>query len=137
GPELGLTQPGMLIACGDSQTSAHGALGALAFGIGTSEVEHVLATQCLVLSRPKTMEVRFDGALSPGVTPKDMILGLIGRIGTAGATGYVVEYTGEAIRRLSTERRMTVANVSSDAGAAGAAHAPDGERLASLRVRPP
>src|SRR5437870_8393803 len=90
GPELGLTQPGMLIVCGGSHTSTHGAFGALAFGIGTSEVELVLATQCLPLSRPKTMEVRFDGAPSPGVTPKDMILGLIGKIGTAGATGYVI-----------------------------------------------
>src|SRR6266566_4816713 len=94
GPELGLTQPGMVIVCGDSHTSTHGAFGALAFGVGTSEVEHVLATQCLVLARPKTMEVFFEGALGPGVTAKDMILALIGRIGTAGAAGHVIEYTG-------------------------------------------
>src|SRR5438105_656596 len=136
GPELGLTQPGMLIACGDSHTSTHGAFGALAFGIGTSEVEHVLATQCLVLSRPKTMEVRFDGAPSPGVTPKDMILGLIGKIGTAGATGYVIEYTGEAIRRLSMEGRMTVCNMSIEAGARAGMVAPDETTFAYLEGRP-
>ena len=136
GPELGLTQPGMLIACGDSHTSTHGAFGALAFGIGTSEVEHVLATQCLVLSRPKTMEVRFDGAPSPGVTPKDMILGLIGKIGTAGATGYVIEYTGEAIQRLSMEGRMTVCNMSIEAGARAGMVAPDETTFAYLEGRP-
>src|SRR5439155_511606 len=136
GPELGLTQPGMLIACGDSHTSTHGAFGALAFGIGTSEVEHVLATQCLVLSRPKTMEVRFDGAPSPGVTPKDMILGLIGKIGTAGATGYVIEYTGEAIRRLSMEGRMTVCNMSIEAGARAGMVGPDETTFAYLEGRP-
>src|SRR5919106_204970 len=103
GPELGLTQPGMVIVCGDSHTSTHGAFGALAFGIGTSELEHVLATQCIVQSCPKTMEVRFDGVPAPGVGAKDMILALIGKIGTAGATGYVIEYAGEAIRRLSME----------------------------------
>ena len=136
GPELGLTQPGMLIACGDSHTSTHGAFGALAFGIGTSEVEHVLATQCLVLSRPKTMEVRFDGAPSPGVTPKDMILGLIGKIGTAGATGYVIEYTGQAIQRLSMEGRMTVCNMSIEAGARAGMVAPDETTFAYLEGRP-
>src|SRR5207244_1993555 len=117
GPELGLTQPGMVIVCGDSHTSTHGAFGALAFDIGTSEVEHVLATQCLVVMRPKTMEVRFEGAAASGVTAKDLILALIGRIGTAGATGHVIEYTGEAIRRLSMEGRMTVCNMSIEAGA--------------------
>ena len=136
GPELGLTQPGMLIACGDSHTSTHGAFGALAFGIGTSEVEHVLATQCLVLSRPKTMEVRFEGAPSLGVTPKDMILGLIGKIGTAGATGYVIEYTGEAIQRLSMEGRMTVCNMSIEAGARAGMVAPDETTFAYLEGRP-
>src|SRR5438445_6344383 len=136
GPELGLTQPGMLIACGDSHTSTHGAFGALAFGIGTSEVEHVLATQCLVLSRPKTMEVRFDGAPSPGVTPKGRILGLIGKSGTAGATGYVIEYTGEAIRRLSMEGRMTVCNMSIEAGARAGMVAPDETTFAYLEGRP-
>src|ERR1043166_8705431 len=106
GPELGLTQPGMTIVCGDSHTSTHGAFGALAFGIGTSEVEHVLATQCLVVMRPQTMEVRFEGAPAPGVTAKDLILALIGRIGTAGATGHVIDYTGNAIRGLSMEVRF-------------------------------
>src|SRR5690349_21366683 len=110
GPELGLTQPGLTIVCGDSHTSTHGALGALAFGIGTSEVEHVLATQCLPQSRPKTMEIRVNGALGAGVTAKDVILAIIGKIGTAGATGYVVEYTGDAIRALSMEGRMTICN---------------------------
>ncbi len=136
GPEQGLTQPGMLIVCGDSHTSTHGAFGALAFGIGTSEVEHVLATQCLVLARPKTMEVRCDGALAPGVTAKDMILGLIGRIGTAGATGHVIEYTGEAIWRLSMEGRMTVCNMSIEAGARAGIIAPDETTFAYLAGRP-
>ncbi|HEX9282876.1 MAG TPA: 3-isopropylmalate dehydratase large subunit [Gemmatimonadales bacterium] len=136
GPELGLTQPGMLIVCGDSHTSTHGAFGALAFGIGTSEVEHVLATQCLVLARPKTMEVRFDGALAPGVTAKDMILALIGRIGTAGATGHVIEYTGEAVWRLSMEGRMTVCNMSIEAGARAGMIAPDETTYAFLAGRP-
>src|ERR1051326_6894214 len=105
GPELGLTQPGMVIVCGDSHTSTHGAFGALAFGIGTSEVEHVLATQCLVASRPRTMEVRFDGAVPAGVTPKDVILALIGRIDTAGASGCVIEYTRSEERRVGKECR--------------------------------
>ena len=136
GPELGLTQPGMVIVCGDSHTSTHGAFGALAFGIGTSEVEHVLATQCLVATRPRTMEVRFDGALPPGVSAKDMILALIGRIGTAGATGCVIEYTGEAIRGLSMEERMTICNMSIEAGARAGMIAPDEVTFAYLRGRP-
>ncbi len=125
GPELGLTQPGMTIVCGDSHTSTHGAFGALAFGIGTSEVEHVLATQCLPQSRPKTMEIRVNGQLGQGVTAKDIILAIIGKIGTDGATGYVVEYTGEAIRSLSMEGRMTVCNMSIEAGARAGLIAPD------------
>src|SRR2546423_8094738 len=111
GPELGLTQPGMTIVCGDSHTSTHGAFGALAFGIGTSEVEHVLATQCLQQSRPQTMEIRVDGSLPLGVTAKDVILAIIGKIGTDGATGHVIEYTGSVIRSLSMEGRMTVCNM--------------------------
>jgi 3-isopropylmalate/(R)-2-methylmalate dehydratase large subunit len=136
GPELGLTQPGMLVVCGDSHTSTHGAFGALAFGIGTSEVEHVLATQCLVVARPKTMEVRVEGALGPGVTAKDLILALIGRIGTAGATGHVIEYTGGAIRSLSMEGRMTVCNMSIEAGARAGMIAPDETTFAYLADRP-
>src|SRR5262245_16549354 len=108
GPERGLTQPGMTIVCGDSHTATHGAFGALAFGIGTSEVEHVLATQCLLQRRPKTMEVRTSGKLHAGVTAKDIILALLAKIGTGGGTGHVIEYTGEAIRALSMEERMTV-----------------------------
>jgi len=125
GPEQGITQPGQTIVCGDSHTSTHGAFGALAFGIGTSEVEHVLATQCLPQSRPKTMEIRVDGQTGPGVTAKDIILAIIGKIGTDGATGYVVEYTGEAIRALSMEGRMTVCNMSIEAGARAGMIAPD------------
>ncbi len=136
GPELGLTQPGMLVVCGDSHTSTHGAFGALAFGIGTSEVEHVLATQCLVLARPKTMEVRVEGTLGAGVTAKDLILALIGRIGTAGATGHVIEYTGTAIRSLSMEGRMTVCNMSIEAGARAGMIAPDETTFAYLADRP-
>jgi 3-isopropylmalate/(R)-2-methylmalate dehydratase large subunit len=136
GPELGLTQPGMIIVCGDSHTSTHGAFGALAFGIGTTEVEHVLATQCLVATRPRTMEVRFTGALSTGVSPKDMILALIGRIGTAGATGCVIEYTGDAIRRLSLEGRMTICNMSIEAGARAGMIAPDEMTFEYLANRP-
>src|SRR5436309_9710795 len=116
GPELGLTQPGKTIVCGDSHTSTHGAFGALAFGIGTSEVEHVLATQCVVQSRPRTMEVHFTGRLQPGVFAKDLILALIRRIGTDGAAGHVIEYTGSAIMALSMEGRMTVCNMSIEAG---------------------
>jgi 3-isopropylmalate/(R)-2-methylmalate dehydratase large subunit len=125
GPELGLTRPGMVIVCGDSHTSTHGAFGALAMPIGTSQVEHVLATQCLVQARMKTMEVRVDGELPNGVTAKDMILGVIGRIGVDGATGYAIEYTGEAIRALSMEGRMTVCNMSIEAGARVGMVAPD------------
>jgi 3-isopropylmalate/(R)-2-methylmalate dehydratase large subunit len=136
GPELGFTQPGMVIVCGDSHTSTHGAFGALAFGIGTSEVEHVLATQCIVQSRPRTMEVRFDGSPVPGVTAKDLVLALIRRIGTAGATGHVVEYTGDAIRALSMEGRMTVCNMSIEAGARAGMVAPDETTFAYLRGRP-
>jgi 3-isopropylmalate/(R)-2-methylmalate dehydratase large subunit len=135
GPELGLTQPGMIIVCGDSHTSTHGAFGALAFGIGTSEVEHVLATQCIVQSRPRTMEVRFDGSPVAGVTAKDLVLALIRRIGTAGATGHVIEYTGDAIRALSMEGRMTVCNMSIEAGARAGMVAPDATTFAYLRGR--
>jgi 3-isopropylmalate/(R)-2-methylmalate dehydratase large subunit len=135
GPELGLTQPGMIIVCGDSHTSTHGAFGALAFGIGTSEVEHVLATQCIVQSRPRTMEVRFSGLPAAGVTAKDLVLGLIRRIGTAGATGHVIEYTGAAIRNLSMEGRMTVCNMSIEAGARAGMVAPDAATFAYLEGR--
>ena len=117
GPELGVTQPGMTIVCGDSHTSTHGAFGALAFGIGTSEVEHVLATQTLPQRRPQTLRVRFEGLPGRGVVAKDLILGLIGQEGTAGMTGHVAEYTGEAIRALSMEGRMTVCNMSIEGGA--------------------
>ena len=125
GPELGLTQPGMTIVCGDSHTATHGALGALAFGIGTSEVEHVLATQTLLQYRPKTFEMRVDGRLAPGVTAKDLILYLIGQITTDGGTGYCIEYTGAAIRALNMEERMTVCNMSIEAGARAGMIAPD------------
>ncbi len=135
-PELGLSQPGMTIVCGDSHTSTHGAFGALAFGIGTSEVEHVLATQCLVLARPRTLEVRCRGRLGAGVTAKDLILALIGRTGTSGASGYVIEYTGEAIRALSMESRMTVCNMSIEAGARAGMIAPDATTFEYLEGRP-
>jgi 3-isopropylmalate/(R)-2-methylmalate dehydratase large subunit len=135
GPEQGLTQPGMTIVCGDSHTSTHGAFGALAFGIGTSEVEHVLATQCLQQSRPKTMEIRVNGTLGAGVTAKDVILAIIGKIGTDGATGYVVEYTGDVIRALSMEGRMTVCNMSIEAGARAGMIAPDEKTFAYLKGR--
>jgi 3-isopropylmalate/(R)-2-methylmalate dehydratase large subunit len=125
GPELGLTQPGMTIVCGDSHTSTHGAFGALAFGIGTSEVEHVLATQCLLQRRPRTFEVRVDGRLGPGVCAKDVILAVIAGIGVAGGRGHVLEYTGSAIRALSMEERMTVCNMSIEAGARAGMIAPD------------
>ena len=117
GPEQGLTLPGMTIVCGDSHTSTHGALGALAFGIGTSEVEHVLATQCLIQKKSKNMLIQINGQLKPGVTAKDMILSIIGKIGTAGGTGYVIEFSGEAIRSLSMEGRMTICNMAIEAGA--------------------
>ena len=125
GPELGLTQPGMTIVCGDSHTATHGAFGALAFGIGTSEVEHVLATQCLLQRQPKTCEVRVDGRLAPGVSAKDIILALIAQIGVGGGTGHVFEYTGEAIRALSMEERMTICNMSIEGGARAGMIAPD------------
>ena len=125
GPELGLTQPGKTIVCGDSHTSTHGAFGALAFGIGTSEVEHVLATQCLVQTKPKTMRIWFRGKLSKGVYAKDMILALIGKIGTSGANGYVLEYDGEAIRSLDMSGRMTICNMSIEAGARAGMISPD------------
>jgi 3-isopropylmalate/(R)-2-methylmalate dehydratase large subunit len=125
GPELGLTQPGMTIVCGDSHTATHGAFGALAFGIGTSEVEHVLATQCLLQKQPKTYEVRVDGALPQGVSAKDIILALIAKIGVGGGTGHVFEYTGPAIRGLTMEQRMTVCNMSIEGGARAGMVAPD------------
>jgi 3-isopropylmalate/(R)-2-methylmalate dehydratase large subunit len=125
GPELGLTQPGMTIVCGDSHTSTHGAFGALAFGIGTSEVEHVLATQCLLLHRPKTFRVHFEGRPAPGVTAKDMILALIARIGVSGGTGHVFEYAGAAVRAMDMEGRMTVCNMSIEGGARAGLIAPD------------
>src|SRR6202522_4777654 len=125
GPELGLTQPGMTIVCGDSQTATHGAFGALAFGIGTSKIEHVLATQCLTQFGSKTMKVDFQGKRPRGVTAKDMILAVIGKIGIAGGTGYVFEYTGEAVRGLSMEGRMTMCNMSIEGGARAGMVAPD------------
>jgi 3-isopropylmalate/(R)-2-methylmalate dehydratase large subunit len=136
GPELGLTQPGMTIVCGDSHTSTHGAFGALAFGIGTSEVAHVLATQCLLQSKPKTMAVRVEGALKPGVTAKDIILALIAKIGVGGGTGYVFEYCGSAIRALSMEERMTICNMSIEGGARAGMIAPDETTFAYLEGRP-
>jgi 3-isopropylmalate/(R)-2-methylmalate dehydratase large subunit len=135
GPELGLTQPGSTIVCGDSHTSTHGAFGALAFGIGTSEVEHVLATQCLPQDKPRTMLVRTDGALADGVTAKDLALGMIGQIGTDGASGHVIEYAGEAVRALSMEGRMTLCNMSIEAGARAGTVAPDEKTLAYLEGR--
>jgi len=135
GPELGRTQPGMTIVCGDSHTSTHGAFGALAFGIGTSEVGHVLATQCLLQSRPRTMEVRVDGALRPGVSAKDLILAIIAQIGVGGGTGHVIEYRGEAIRALDMEGRMTVCNMSIEAGARAGMISPDETTIAWLKGR--
>jgi 3-isopropylmalate/(R)-2-methylmalate dehydratase large subunit len=125
GPELGLTQPGRTIVCGDSHTSTHGAFGALAFGIGTSEVEHVLATQCLLQQRPKTFEVRVEGRLSPGVSAKDIILALIARMGVSGGTGHVIEFTGNTIRSLGMDERLTVCNMSIEGGARAGMVAPD------------
>ena len=136
GPQLGLTQPGMTVVCGDSHTSTHGAFGALAFGIGTSEVEHVLATQTLSLTPFKTLAVTIDGTLAPGVTAKDVILAVIAEIGTGGGQGYVIEYRGEAIRALSMEARMTVCNMSIEAGARAGMNAPDETTLAYLEGRP-
>src|SRR5437868_4651109 len=135
GPELGITRPGLTIVCGDSHTSTHGAFGALAFGIGTSEVEHVLATQCLLQSRPKTFRININGALPRGVTAKDVVLYIIRTIGTAGATGYVVEYAGETIRRMTMEERMTVCNMSIEAGARAGMIAPDEVTYAYLQGR--
>ncbi len=136
GPEQGLTQPGMTIVCGDSHTSTHGAFGALAFGIGTSEVGHVLATQCLTQNRPKTMEVRVSGGLRPGVTAKDIILAIIAKNGVGGGTGYVFEYTGAAIRALSMEERMTICNMSIEGGARAGMVAPDETTFAYLQGKP-
>jgi 3-isopropylmalate/(R)-2-methylmalate dehydratase large subunit len=136
GPQLGVTQPGMTIVCGDSHTSTHGAFGALAFGIGTSEVEHVLATQTLPLVRPRTMAVTVEGQLQPGVTAKDLVLALIAQVGTGGGQGHVVEYRGEAIRALSMEARMTVCNMSIEWGARAGMIAPDETTFAYLQGRP-
>ncbi len=136
GPELGVTHPGSSIVCGDSHTCTHGAFGALAFGIGTSEVGHVLATQCLLLEKPKTMAVSFGGVLRAGVSAKDLILGLIASVGTDGASGHVVEYQGETVRALSMEERMTLCNMSIEAGARTGMVAPDETTLAYLEGRP-
>ncbi|KQM93677.1 isopropylmalate isomerase [Sphingomonas sp. Leaf22] len=136
GPEQGFTLPGTTLVCGDSHTSAHGALGALAFGIGTSEVEHVLATQTLLLQQSKTMEIRVDGTLGYGVSAKDVVLAIIGKIGAAGGTGYVVEYTGEVIRGLSVEGRLTISNMSIEGGARAGLIAPDETTFAYLKGRP-
>lgn len=135
GPELGLTQPGMTVVCGDSHTSTHGAFGALAFGIGTSEVEHVLATQCLWQQRPKTMAIEVNGELPPGVTAKDIILGIIERIGVSGGNGYIVEYRGSTIQALSMEERMTICNMSIEAGARAGMIAPDDTTFAFIEGR--
>ncbi len=135
-PEQGITLPGLTIVCGDSHTATHGAFGALAFGIGTSEVEHVLATQTLPQTRPKTMEIRIEGTPAPGVTPKDMILAVIGQIGTAGGTGHVLEFTGEAVRSLTMEGRMTLCNMAIEAGARAGLVAPDEVTFAYLKGRP-
>ncbi|UCC88002.1 MAG: 3-isopropylmalate dehydratase large subunit [Anaerolineales bacterium] len=136
GPELGLTQPGMTIVCGDSHTATHGAFGALAFGIGTSEVEHVLASQCLLQRKPGTFEVRVEGRLAPGVSAKDIILALIAQIGVGGGTGYVLEYAGPAIRALSMEERMTICNMSIEGGARAGLVAPDDTTFEYLAGRP-
>ena len=136
GPEQGLTQPGITLVCGDSHTATHGAFGALAFGIGTSEVEHVLATQTLLMKPLKNMRITVDGALPVGITAKDMILAIIGKIGTAGGTGHVIEYAGQAVRELSMEGRMTVCNMSIEAGARAGLIAPDQTTFDYLRGRP-
>ncbi|HEU5254231.1 MAG TPA: 3-isopropylmalate dehydratase large subunit, partial [Solirubrobacterales bacterium] len=135
GPELGVTQPGMTIVCGDSHTSTHGAFGALAFGIGTSEVEHVLATQCLVQKRPKTMRINYTGELRHGVTPKDLILATIGRLGTGGMAGYAVEYAGPAIEALSMPGRMTICNMTIEGGGRAGMIAPDDTTFEWVRGR--
>jgi len=136
GPELGLTQPGTTIVCGDSHTSTHGAFGALAFGIGTSEVEHVMATQTLVQRRPKTMRINYAGRLAPGVSSKDLILATIGKLGTGGMSGYVVEYAGEAIRALTMEQRLTVCNMTIEAGGRAGMIAPDETTYEYMRGKP-
>ena len=136
GPELGATQPGMTIVCGDSHTSTHGAFGALAFGIGTTEVGHVLATQCLLQRKPKTLAISVDGPLGPGVTAKDLVLHIIGRIGVNGGTGHVIEYRGSTIAALSMEERMTVCNMAIEAGARAGLIAPDDTTIAWLKGRP-
>ncbi len=136
GPEQGLTLPGMTIVCGDSHTSTHGALGALAFGIGTSEVEHVLATQCLLQQRPKTMHIRVEGNLAAGVTAKDLALAIIGQLGTGVGTGHVIEFSGSAIRALSMEGRMTLCNMAIEAGARAGMVAPDESTFAYIKGRP-
>lgn len=136
GPELGITQPGMTIVCGDSHTSTHGAFGAMAFGIGTSEVAHVLATGCLLQRRPKTMRVEFSGAFKPGVFAKDAILKLIAEIGISGANGHIIEYTGSAIRAMSMEERMTVCNMSIECGARAGLISPDDTTIDYLAARP-
>src|SRR5439155_653454 len=136
GPELGVTQPGMTIVCGDSHTSTHGAFGALAIGIGTSEVEHVLATQCMVQSRPRSMRISYDGALGFGVTAKDLILGTLGEIGVGGMTGHAVEYAGPAIEALSMEGRMTICNMTIEGGGRAGMIAPDETTYEYMRGRP-
>lgn len=136
GPEQGFTLPGCTLVCGDSHTAAHGALGALAFGIGTSEVEHVLATQTLLLKQSQTMEIRTDGTLGFGVSPKDVVLAVIGKIGAAGGTGHVIEYTGSTIREMSIEGRLTISNMSIEAGARAGLIAPDEKSFAYLKGRP-
>ena len=136
GPQLGLTQPGMTVVCGDSHTSTHGAFGSIAFGIGTSEVEHVLATQTLPQARPKTMAVNVEGELPPGVTSKDIVLALIAKVGTGGGQGYIVEYRGSAIRALSMEGRMTICNMSIEWGAKAGLMAPDETTFAYVKGRP-
>ena len=136
GPETGATLPGMTVVCGDSHTSTHGALGALAFGIGTSEVEHALATQCLVQKKSKNMLVSMDGEVGPGITAKDIVLAIIGEIGTAGGTGYAIEFGGEAIRALSVEGRMTVCNMAIEAGARAGMVAVDDKTIDYVKGRP-
>ena len=136
GPEQGITQPGMTIVCGDSHTATHGAFGALAFGIGTSEVEHVLATQTLIQNPAKNMRILIEGKIASGVTAKDIILHIIGHIGTAGGTGYVIEYAGEAITNLSMEGRMTICNMSIEGGARAGLIAPDEKTFEYIKNRP-
>ena len=136
GPEQGITQPGMTIVCGDSHTATHGAFGALAFGIGTSEVEHVLATQTLIQKPAKNMRISVEGQVGPSVTSKDIILNIIGKIGTAGGTGYVIEYSGDAIKNLSMEGRMTICNMSIEGGARAGLIAPDEKTFSYIKNRP-